>query len=58
MSTRTAAASGTQAAGLAGKKDPGEGDGLEVQDFGPPAWRGVLNLRADLGTPRAGREEL
>lgn len=24
-------------------------EGLEVEEFGPPAWRTVLNSRADLG---------
>jgi hypothetical protein len=47
-STRTGAASGTQGAGIAGAGD-GQVKALEVEDFGPPAWRGVLNLRADLG---------
>ena len=47
-STRTGAASGSQAAGIAGNES-GEGGELTVENFGPPAWRTVLNLRADLG---------
>lgn len=46
---RSAGASGTQGAGLAGTKDAATTNMPEVENFGPPAWRSVLNSKADLG---------
>ena len=48
-SMRSAGASGTQGAGLAGNKDAATTNMPEVENFGPPAWRSVLNSKADLG---------